>query len=75
MADFRDMARIQGGFDHPTLPDQLWGPSDAARFLRVSTRTLRRLIYFRDLPCLRIGSRLRFVPTDVLTWARQRKEG
>lgn len=58
----------------PLDPPALWTSEDAARFFRVSTRTLRRLIYSQNLPCLRLGSRLRFVPADVLAWARQRKE-
>jgi len=54
------------------VPDRLWTPQEAARFLGVSTRTLRRLVYWQNLPCVRISSRLRFVPADVLAWARQR---
>lgn len=79
---------MKGGFremrpaSQPTLraphvadvPDHLWTASDAARFLQVSTRTLRRLIYSQNLPCLRLGSRLRFFPADVFVWLRRRKE-
>lgn len=56
------------------LPERLWTAEDTARFLQVSTKTLRRLTYYENLPCLRLGSRLRYVPADVLAWARQRKE-
>jgi excisionase family DNA binding protein len=56
------------------LPERLWTAENAARFLQVSTKTLRQLVYRQNLPCLRLGSRLRFVPADVLAWARQRRE-
>ena len=56
------------------LPEHLWTTTEAARFLRVSTKTLRRLTYYHDLPCVRLASRLRFIPADVLAWARRRKE-
>ena len=56
------------------FPERLWTAEDTALFLQISTRTLRRLTYYENLPCLRLGSRLRYVPADVLAWARQRKE-
>lgn len=58
----------------PGLPDHLWTTAEAARFLRLSTKTLRRLVTYHDLPCVRLGARLRFIPADVLAWARHRTE-
>ncbi len=56
------------------IPDRLWTTVDTARFLGICTKTVRRLIYHENLPCVRLGSCLRFVPADVLRWARQREE-
>lgn len=48
---------------------------EVAALLRVSEKTIRRLAATRRLPCLRIGSRLRFDHRDVLRWVSARKEG
>jgi len=48
---------------------------DTASLLRVSERSVRRLVAYRRIPCLRIGRQLRFVPSDLLRWVSARKEG
>ena len=55
------------------IPDRLWTTNDTARFLGICTKTVRRLIYHENLPCVRLGASVRFVPADVLAWARQRE--
>lgn len=52
--------------------DALWTIHDAARFLSCSTKTVRALLRHEGLPGFRLRSRLRFVPGDVLEWARRR---
>lgn len=48
---------------------------EVAVFLAVNERTVRRMLLRRELPCVRVGVQLRFDPSDVLRWVRQRKEG
>lgn len=48
---------------------------EVAEYLAVSERTVRRLIAAADLPCLRIGSQIRFDPATLLRWISARKGG
>lgn len=55
--------------------ERLWSIRDVSTFLGLSPRTVRRLIAYQGLPCLRIGGAVRFDPASVTSWARrQRKE-
>jgi excisionase family DNA binding protein len=48
---------------------------EVAAILRMHQRTIRRLVAYRRLPCVRIGRQLRFVPSDIVRWVSARKEG
>jgi excisionase family DNA binding protein len=48
---------------------------EVAEYLAVSERTVRRLIAADDLPCLRIGSQIRFDRATLLRWISARKGG
>jgi hypothetical protein len=62
--------------DLQEIPEQLWNVEDCARFLKVSTKTVRVLARREGLPCFRLRSRLRFLPPAVLQWAALRgREG
>jgi excisionase family DNA binding protein len=56
-------------------PSELWTTGETAAYLGVHERTVRRLVARDGLPCVRVGSRLRFDPSDVLRWVAARKEG
>ena len=45
---------------------------EVASYLRCSTKTVLALVRHEGLPGFRLRSRLRFVPGDVLQWARRR---
>ena len=47
---------------------------EVARALRVNSRTIRRMVAARRMPCVRIGRRLRFVPGDVFRWLEAQRE-
>ncbi len=47
---------------------------DAAAYLRVSERTVRRQVRAKRLHCVRIGRRLLFDPADVSRFVAARKE-
>ena len=47
---------------------------EVADYLRVSAKTIRRLVAGRKLPCIRLGRVLRFQPADVDRWVEARKE-
>jgi excisionase family DNA binding protein len=51
---------------------RLMTAQDVARYLRCSTKTVLALVRHEGLPGFRLRSRLRFVPGDVLQWARRR---
>lgn len=48
---------------------------DTAALLRVSEKSVRRLVAYQRIPCLRIGRQLRFVPSDLLRWVSAKREG
>lgn len=48
---------------------------EVAEYLVVSKRTVRRLIAADDLPCVRIGSQIRFESATLLRWISARKGG
>ena len=43
--------------------------------LKLSEKTIRRMIAAGRLPCVRLGRQLRFLPGDVFRWLEARKEG
>jgi len=49
--------------------------AEVAAYLRVDQKTVRRWVTARRIPCLRIGTRIRFDHGDLVSWVRQRKEG
>jgi excisionase family DNA binding protein len=57
-----------------TALEQLLTISELAERLSLSERTIRRMVGGGQLPCLRLGRQLRFVPGDVLRWLAARKE-
>jgi excisionase family DNA binding protein len=48
---------------------------EVAELLRVNERTVRRWIVQEGLPCIRLGTRLRFSARNVLRWVSAREEG
>lgn len=55
--------------------EQLWGIKEAASFLKVSTRTVRRLAEDGRMPSLLIGKLRRFDPDTVREWVRAQAQG
>jgi excisionase family DNA binding protein len=47
-------------------------PEDVARMLKVKLSTVRAYAERGSLPCVRVGNRLRFLPSDVSSWIEQR---
>jgi excisionase family DNA binding protein len=56
-------------------PRRLWKVSDVAAYLSVHPKDVYTFVGSKGLPCVRIGRRLRFDPSDVLRWISARKEG
>jgi excisionase family DNA binding protein len=48
--------------------ESLWTWSDVAAFLRIGRNAVYEMAANRDLPSLRLGSRVRFVPEEVRAW-------
>ena len=55
--------------------DQLLTLNELAAALAVHPKTLRRWVATRRIPCIRVGTRIRFDPGDIASWVRHRKEG
>ena len=55
--------------------EPLWTLHEVAAYLHVHEKTVARWLRAGRLPCVRIGSRLRFDRQDVLRWVSARKEG
>ena len=56
-------------------PERLMTIPDAAEFLRVSTKTIRRWISIGDLPAAKLGLQWRIRPQDLQRFVRDRLEG
>jgi len=59
----------------PTAAERLLTVREVASFLGIHEKTIYRWIRSRRLPCVRVGTRLRFQPGDVLRWVSARREG
>ena len=57
------------------LGDHLWTVREVARFLGLHEKTVYEWAARGDLPCIRLGNRLRFAASDVSRWLQARKEG
>ncbi len=59
----------------PALSDPLLSVAEVARHLKLSAKSIHRLVARGSLPCYRIGRLVRFAPGDVFRWLEARKEG
>jgi excisionase family DNA binding protein len=48
--------------------------NDAAEFLGISRRQVYTLLERRELPCVRVGERTRFLPADLRAYLDSRRE-
>ena len=60
-------SRLRPGSDHPI---GLWTAADVARYLKSSVSFVYKVAEAGRLPCLRVGSMLRFDPETVRAFAR-----
>ena len=56
------------------LPEPLLTVRDVARLLRVSDKTVRRLVTAGRLHCVRVGRVLRFLPADLFRYVEAGRE-
>lgn len=47
---------------------------DVQKLLKLSDSTLRRLVYRRELCCIRLGGQLRFTEADVQRYIESKRE-
>jgi excisionase family DNA binding protein len=59
----------------PLTDDRLWDADDVAGFLSVSRSMVYKLEQAGELPCVRIGARVRFDPSVVRAFARGELRG
>lgn len=64
--------------DGPSGPGQLgsirlWTVPEVADLLALKPSTIRAYAERGTLPCVRIGNRLRFVPSDISEWIESRR--
>lgn len=64
-----------GGAGRERVLPSLLTLSEVAAYFRVNPKTVRRWVATRRIPCVRLGTRLRFDSGDIVSWVRQRKEG
>jgi excisionase family DNA binding protein len=65
--------REQDDIEPPAAP--LLSIADVAHLLKLSPKSVRRLVARGSLPCYHLGRLLRFAPGDVFRWLEARKEG
>ena len=59
----------------PAQAERLLLLREVAELLRVNERTVRRWVVQEGLPCIHLGTRLRFSSRNVLRWVSAREEG
>jgi excisionase family DNA binding protein len=64
--------------ERPQRPESLpglWTVTEVAAFLQLHPKSIYDLVARGSLPCVRLGTRLRFDPRDIASWVSARKEG
>ena len=59
----------------PSRMDQLMTVGDAAEFFSVSRRQIYLLVERDELPAVRVGTRIRFIPEEVRGYLERHREG
>jgi excisionase family DNA binding protein len=54
-------------------PKRLWTVPEVATLLQLKESTVRAYAEHGKLPCMRIGNRLRFLPSDISEWIESRR--
>ena len=63
------------GFHDDRTMEPLLTIEEAASFLAVSRRQVYTLLERGDLPAVRVGTRVRFIPADVRAYLERHREG
>lgn len=56
----------------PQLFENLWDKKRLSDFLSVPIRTIDDWVYKRQIPFVRVGRHVRFIPSDVQKWLAER---
>jgi excisionase family DNA binding protein len=58
----------------PTLKpnERLWNMEEAMEYLGVSRSAFYRLMAIENLPSLKVGGKLRFIPEQLQAWAKKK---
>ena len=54
--------------------EQLWNVRQAAAFLNIGRNAVYEMADGGELPSIRIGSRIRFIPADLRAWVERQRE-
>ena len=65
----RNALNLSAEFDRT----RLLTPAEAAEFLSISIRSVKRLVARDELPCVRVGGSMRFCFSDLLQYVRVRR--
>jgi DNA binding domain, excisionase family len=71
-AGIPDGAGIDEGSVVATPGPEILNVPDAAALLRISDRTIRRLVRGDAIPYFRAGQQIRFVRAELMSWAIER---
>ena len=64
----------ESGGDKPAVEKIVWSAHETAAHLGVSVRTVWRLKAEHGLPFSEIGGRIKFIPSDVEQYCRDRRK-
>ena len=67
-----EVPRLGSGPEATHSPSRLWTVSEVADLLVLKESTIRAYAERGTLPCVRIGNRLRFLPSDISAWIESR---
>jgi predicted DNA-binding transcriptional regulator AlpA len=59
---------------HPSELPNLWDISQVANFLQTTKEWVYRNYKYLQIPYIRVGNQLRFIPAEIMQWVDGRKE-
>ncbi|MBT6120321.1 helix-turn-helix domain-containing protein [bacterium] len=54
---------------------EILNKDDVATYLKVSIKTVRYLLYSKQLPKIKVGKEYRFLKSDIDSWIQKKRQG
>jgi excisionase family DNA binding protein len=55
------------------IKEELWTARDIARWSKLDVQTIYRKVERKEIPFIKVGNAIRFVPSEIERWVRKNK--